>query len=128
MRINTQLPAFFHGKVVILQGCLSIPKDRLLHIPLHAHGILVKPGEIILAVTISVVGGSASPINRFFKVFLCAQTVVIEIPDLTLGQRIALPGESQMPLKAFLVLPCLKIFFDQLVADLELSAGLVVLF
>lgn len=126
--IYAKLLAFFDGKVMVLQSRLSVPKDRLIHIALHTDGLLIEPGQIALAVTVAMIGGSACPIDCFFKVFLYAQTFIIEIAHLALCKGIALLGKGQMPFEAFIILLCVKIFFNQLMADVELSARLVVRF
>lgn len=126
VEIHAEFFAFLDGKVVILKCGFFVPILRLLHISLYANGILIEPGEIALTVTVAVIRGSACPHDRLSEVFLHTEAIVIEVTNLALSKRITLLGKSQMSLKAPLVPLGIKVFFNQLVADVKLSARLIV--
>lgn len=76
VQIDARLFAFFDGKAMILQGCLSIAEDRLLHIALHADGFLMKPCKVALPVPLAMIGGPARPIDRLTRILFHAQAIL----------------------------------------------------
>ena len=123
-----QLFAFVDCKVMILQGGLPVPKRSLFHIPLYADAIFIKPCQVVLPIPVTVVSRTACPPYGLGKILFHAQTIVIEISDLTFRKRIPLFCKYQVTLKTFLILLRVEVFFDQFIADIQLSARLVIAF
>ena len=75
---------------------------------------------------VAVLGGALRPVKRLGEILFHAEPAVVEVPDLAFGEGIALFGKFQMTGEALVVLLRVPVFFDQLVAPVQLWAGLVI--
>lgn len=87
----------------------------------------VERSEIILRVPVAMLCGALCPIERVRVVLRNALPLQIEPADLTLGQRIALFGQFQMPLEAGFIFSGFPVSVDQLTAAVVFRAGLIII-
>ena len=87
-----------------LQCRKSIPMLSLFDVSLHSDCIFVKPSQIALSVSITMLSGAASPIQCLFQVFFYTKSVIVEIPYLTFSQGIPLLCQNQMSFKTLAIL------------------------
>ena len=102
--------------------------SQLFHILFYTDAILIEPSQVALSVPVTVIGCPACPPHSLGKILFHAQTIVIEISDLAFRKRIPLLCQRQVTLKTFLILLRVEVFFDQFIADIQLSARLVIAF
>ena len=89
---------------MVLQRRKSIPMFSLFDVSLHSDCIFIKPCQIILSISITMLSGTASPIQCLFHVFFYTKSVIVEITYLTFSQGIPLLGQNQMSFKALVIL------------------------
>ena len=87
-----------------LQCSKSIPMLSLFDVSLHSDCFFVKPCKVALSVSITMLSGTASPIQCLFHVFFYTKSVIVEITYLTFSKGIALLCQYQMTFKAFVIL------------------------
>ena len=71
-----------------LQCRKSIPILGLFDVSLHSDCIFIKPCQIELSISITMLSGTTSPIQCLFQVFFCTKSVIVEITYLTFSQGI----------------------------------------
>ena len=76
----------------------------LFDISFHSDCIFIKLCQIVLSISITMLCGTASPIQCFFQVLFNTKSLVIEIAYLTFSKGIALLRQYQMTFKAFVIL------------------------
>ena len=112
----------------VLPGCcLGGAAFCLLCIARGADPRFVERSEIILRVPVAMLCGALCPIERVRVVLRNALPLQIEPADLTLGQRIALFGQFQMPLEAGFIFSGFPVSVDQLAAAVVFRAGLIII-
>ena len=89
---------------MVLQCRKSIPMLSLFDVSLHSNRIFIKPCQITLAISITVLSGTASPIQCLFQIFFHTKSVIVEITYLTFSQGVSLLCQNQMSFKALVIL------------------------
>ena len=87
-----------------LQCRKSIPMLSLFDVSLHSDCIFIKPCQIALSISITMLSGAASPIQCLFRVFFYTKSVIVEITYLTFSKGIPLLCQNQMSFKALVIL------------------------
>ena len=87
-----------------LQCRKSIPMLNLFDVSLHSDCIFVKPRQITLSISITMLSGTASPIQCLFQVFLYTKSFIVEITYLAFSQGIPLICQNQMSFKTLIIL------------------------
>ena len=87
-----------------LQRSKSIPMLSLFDVSLHSDCIFIKPCQIALSISITMLSGAASPIQCLFRVFFYTKSVIVEITYLTFSQGIPLLCQNRMSFKALVIL------------------------
>ena len=104
----------------------KIPALGLFQVLLNALAVFIERGEIVLPVAVAVLSGAPRPAERLGEILFHAEPAVVEVPNLTFGERISLFRKLQMAGEALVVLLGVPVFFDQLVAAVQLRAGLII--
>ena len=87
-----------------LQCRKSIPMLSLFDVSLHSDCIFIKPCQITLTISITMLGGTASPIQCLFQIFLYTKPIIVEITYLTFSKGRPLLCQNQMSFKALVIL------------------------
>ena len=87
-----------------LQRRKPIPMLSLFDVSLHSDCIFIKPCQITLPISITMLSGAASPIQRLFQVFFYTKSVIVEVTYLTFSQGIPLLCQNPMSFKALVIL------------------------
>lgn len=131
VRQSIPMKALQHGifkcLILSLPGSSDIPAFCLLCIARGADPRFVERSKIILRVPVAMLCGALCPIERVRVVLRNALPLQIEPADLTLGQRIALFGQFQMPLEAGFIFSGFPVSVDQLTAAVVFRAGLIII-
>ncbi len=77
---------------------------NLFDVSLHSDCIFVKPRQITLSISITMLSGTASPIQCLFQVFLYTKSFIVEITYLAFSQGIPLICQNQMSFKTLIIL------------------------
>ena len=119
--------AFFKRFILSLPRGGNIPVFCLLCIARGADPRFIERSKVILRVPIAMLCGALCPIERVRVVLRNTLLLQIEPADLTLGQRIALFGQFQMPLEAGFIFSGFPVSVNQLAAAVVFRAGLIII-
>ena len=61
----------------------AVPMLGLFDVSLHSDCVFIKPRQITLSISITMLSGTASPIQRLFQVFFYTKPIIVEITYLT---------------------------------------------
>ena len=89
---------------MVLQCRKSIPMLSLFDVSFQSDCIFIKPCQITLSISITMLSGTASPIQCLFHVFFYTKSVIVEITYLTFSQGIPLFCQNQMSFKTLAIL------------------------
>ena len=89
---------------MVLQCRKPIPMLGLFDVSLHSDCIFIKPRQITLSISITMLGGAASPIQCLFQISFYAKPAIVEITYLTFSKGIPLLCQNQMSFKALVIL------------------------
>ena len=111
--------------MILLSG-FYIPCFCRFPVNFSPNASFIKAGKIKLSVPITMFGCSFCPIKCFCCVSFHAQTIIVEIANLALCQRITFLSKRYMSLKALFILLGFKVFIDETIAFIKFRAWLIV--
>lgn len=124
---NSKFFTLVHRKVMILPCRLMIPVFRLFQVYCNTYTLFINPRQVTLTVSITMLRSTLRPIQGLFQILFGSDSIQVKIPHLALSQRITLLGQLQMSLKAFFMLCCIPVAFDQVIADIQFFTGFIII-
>lgn len=89
---------------MVLQRRKAIPMLRLFHVLFDPDSLFVKPCQIALSISVTMLCCAPSPIQCFRQVFFNAETTIIEVANLAFSKGISSLRQDQMAFEAFIIL------------------------